>query len=184
MIEVTENPLSPEDLIRLIAPESSYDPEVDGFRKVIARMDTGEKVVYSTPRLLTIDIDSPDAMEEYKSRMRTIDDHIWFMREFSIPSPSGRGFHCYLLLDRYYTIPERLAMQALLGSDPMRETLSLSTYLKGKTLGTGRDFRTNPSWLFEKDLSLLPQWILDTQQDPPTEAAEGIVDKSLVAEVF
>ena len=84
---------------------------------------------------LQIDIDSMEAFKVFKARMSRL---VAEFGNFNVRiKESSSGFpHCHVivdfdLIDVTVTPSERIALQAVLGSDPMREMLSMIRYLRG-----------------------------------------------------
>ncbi len=143
-------------------PETRYGSAAqygDSFEKIEARIADGQIPVYSKPHFLCIDLDSKEEYVEFDKRLKNFETTIGYKEVFQIPSPSGRGYHVYVLLKKDYGIAERIAMQAALGADPIREMLSIYKFVAGERTSTGDDFRENPTWLFEKDVDILPKWV-------------------------
>jgi hypothetical protein len=108
----------------------------------------GLKVVQSTRSLLLVDIDTKEQWDLYQERKRFIENRIPFAKTQIVPSVSGGEHrHVYIRLEKSFPIAERIAMQMFLGSDPIREMLSLR-------LITFDD--VCPSLFFEK-----PDFVLD-----------------------
>ena len=139
-------------------PYASAHQYGDSFEKINQRLIAGEYQVFSKPWLLTIDLDSEEELAVFQVRLESFKTTIGYDQWFSIKSPSGRGYHVYVLLKSDYGVAERISMQTALGSDPIRELLSIYKFVKGERTGTEDDHFDNPSWLFEKDLSTLPPW--------------------------
>lgn len=55
---------------------------------------------------------------------------------FHTVSASGNGIHLYILLNQAFDVRERLIMQAALGSDVLKEGLSLLRYMQGSDCPT------------------------------------------------
>ncbi len=64
------------------------------------------------------------------------------LSELITVSKSGKGRHIYMLLDGYISDEHRILLQACLGSDPVREVLSLIRLKEGATAITAL-FETN-----------------------------------------
>lgn len=130
---------------------SEYGGYKDNYEKVEARLAAGEVAIYAKPQLLLLDFDSPDELADYEKRRDRLGETLLLGDEEIFPSPSGRGFHVYLKLHQPREIPERLLMQAALGSDPLKEVLSFKKYERGGHRMDIDDYNVNPSFLLEKD---------------------------------
>lgn len=163
MIELFTTPEEMDD-IRLGDPaENEYGdtnaPQYgDSFEKIEKRIKAGEVPIYSKPHFLCLDLDSQDEFDVFQTRYTSFLGMVAVEDKFVIASPSGRGYHVYVLLKNDFSVLERIAMQAVLGSDPIREMLSVYKYVKGERRTTEDDFKENPTWLFEKNPDLLPEW--------------------------
>lgn len=147
----------------------------DSFEKIEKRIASGEVPVYSKPHFLCLDLDSKEELDTFHKRLDSFTTMVGWEDKFEISSPSGRGFHVYILLKQDYSIAERIAMQAVLGSDPLREMLSLYKFTKGERTGTEDDFKDNPTWLFEKDPGLLPPWTKPGWKRPAITSLDGLL---------
>lgn len=101
----------------------------------------GRRVVLPEPDQLFVDIDNESALERYEYARRILIEHaLVFIDEAGqivetmAPSPSGKEhrYHVTLKMTRALTHVERIAFQAAIGSDPMRELLSLVQLEKGE----------------------------------------------------
>lgn len=91
-------------------------------------------------RELQIDLDT-DAQEEQYRRMRPLMEDVYPIEEvIETPSKSGRT-HVRIFTAYPLSVEERIALQAILGSDPRKELCSLRRWLKGDQI---------PILLFEK----------------------------------
>ena len=105
--------------------------------EVNARIGT---VYRSSPELLLLDLDTPDAREQYR-RVFPILAPLYKLTELHFyTSKSGKGVHAILSIGKPITEPLiRLGLQAMLGSDGVKEALSV------RRLNAGQD---EPSLLF------------------------------------
>jgi|SRR6185312_8516346 len=91
----------------------------------------GRVVVKPRARELFLDIDSAEAWEFFLERVAKLREHVpltYVVR----PSPSGKPGrqHVVVTLERAVSPIERIALQAVLGSDLMRELLSYIRYAR------------------------------------------------------
>jgi hypothetical protein len=120
--------------------DSLYDMSDEAANKAATKK--GLVVVYPKDNQIQIDIDSEEAYKEYRARFEKLfNDKIQ-----TIPSSSGLpNRHIYITFyNRYtaFTAQERIHLQSVLGSDPMRELLDTKRLLEGMT--------DRPTRLFEK----------------------------------
>ncbi len=90
----------------------------------------GMTVVKSSPTLLLIDLDDDEADAYFMERIQLVTDalneHNVILTEVSRwPSKSGKGLHIKMKLSQPLGVITRLLLQACLGSDRLREFLSL-----------------------------------------------------------
>jgi len=97
----------------------------------------GRVVVVPKANELFVDIDSEADMERFKRLRATVESFLPLKVDVR-PSPSGRPgrHHIVVTLDREVTEIERVALQAILGSDPTREALSYRRILNSITPAT------------------------------------------------
>jgi hypothetical protein len=94
----------------------------------------GLVVVFPEPHELFVDIDSKAAMKRFCRAIGRLPGVTYLVR----PSPSGRPgrFHIVVTMPGPVGAMERIALQAMLGSDPTRELLSWMRTLRGITQPT------------------------------------------------
>jgi len=82
----------------------------------------GRVVTFPRPNELFLDIDSEIAMRRFVRGVTRLSGVTYLVR----PSPSGRPgrHHVVVTMPRPVSPMERIALQAILGSDPIREMLS------------------------------------------------------------
>lgn len=94
--------------------------------------DNNLDVVFPKPNELQVDIDSDAAYERYCGVLDHMLHHFPFVTESITPSRSGYPKrHIVLTLRKPVTDVQRIALQAILGSDPVRELLSLKRIENG-----------------------------------------------------
>jgi|SRR5579883_1545830 len=103
--------------------------------------EAGLEVFVPGPNDITVDIDSPELPEPFNEVLKILKQHFDIEVKKTTKSKSG-NLHVYLYSPQFFTHSEKIALQAILGSDPKREALSLVRSVKG---GLG-----HPSLLFEK----------------------------------
>lgn len=95
--------------------------------------ERGCEVVLGTDRTLQLDLDDKAALDRYQHIYNQIQKHfpdlIQSKEEWA--SMSGVGRHVVLRLSLALDIHQRIALQSLLGSDPIRELLSYRRALAG-----------------------------------------------------
>jgi hypothetical protein len=85
------------------------------------------KVVYPAPNQLQLDLDSDLAYEYMQRRLEDVENRLQWEYEIDVrPSRSGLPHrHVYITVeDKTFDEWERIAMQVMLGSDPVREGLN------------------------------------------------------------
>lgn len=87
-------------------------------------------VVQSDATSLLLDLDTKEALAQYQRVLPKLFDNYHVVSTESWRSKSGNT-HVRIELGRPMTFPERLALQAALGSDGVRELLSLKRYHNG-----------------------------------------------------
>jgi len=80
------------------------------------------EVVMGSPTLLTIDLDTEDAIAAFDKRLEILQQRIACRRLDCWPSKNG-GQHVVVILDVPMDWQKRAMFQAFLGSDPTRELL-------------------------------------------------------------
>lgn len=89
---------------------------------------------------LQLDLDTPEQEEQYR-RMRPHVEDVYDIEDvIETPSKSGRT-HVRIYTAYPLSVEERIALQAILGSDPKKELCSLRRWLQGDQI---------PILLFEK----------------------------------
>lgn len=85
----------------------------------------GFEVIETDPHTLLLDLDSPQALALYEAMLAKFGEQFCLVEKQRWRSKSGKGWHVVVrscvFLDPY----ERVAMQASLGSDPVRELLAV-----------------------------------------------------------
>jgi hypothetical protein len=99
-------------------------------------LDTGFTIVYPKANELQIDIDTEEAFAEFKHRVKSL------VKEYKVKikiNPSRHGLpgrHATITLPFDVTEVERIAWQSVLGSDPVRELLSMLRLQRGDSVPT------------------------------------------------
>ena len=89
---------------------------------------------------LQLDLDTPEQEDKYREMLPKVADVYTVDSIIETPSKSGK-LHARIYLAYPLSVEERIALQAILGSDPKKELCSLQRWLKGDQL---------PILLFEK----------------------------------
>lgn len=89
----------------------------------------GFEVIRSSPTTLLLDLD--DGMHKYNEMRGMAKSLYGFVETARWWSKSGDGRHVVLTSTMELTMPERLLLQAALGSDPKREMLGLRLHREG-----------------------------------------------------
>jgi hypothetical protein len=96
----------------------------EGCEEAEARGDT--VLVATDPRELYIDIDSDEQRRQFDRMFEYVAREYGCRVADRWMSKSGPGHeHIIVVLDRDFTVAERIALQAILGSDPLRDLLTL-----------------------------------------------------------
>jgi hypothetical protein len=97
----------------------------------------GLKVVVPGPRQLQLDIDTDEAYATYEKMYTRLADLGYVCGASQRPSRSKpEGRHVTVNLSFYPTAIERIALQAIMGSDPAREAYSFFRYKSGEAIPT------------------------------------------------
>ena len=99
---------------------------------ISAALDRGCTVLFGTANTLLIDFDG-DGQKRYEACRPVLDSLFGIEEETRWKSSSREAGHEHLQvrLAADFTVEERIALQAILGSDPMREILSLRNRRQG-----------------------------------------------------
>jgi len=89
---------------------------------------------------LQLDLDTPEQEDQYRRMLPHVEDVYDIEEVIETPSKSGHT-HVRLFTAYPLSVEERVALQAILGSDPKKELCSLRRWLSGDEL---------PILLFEK----------------------------------
>ena len=109
---------------------NAYDPDADTIESARAKASVlGRVVVFPKSNELFIDIDTPTAMLKFVRGVARLSGVTYLVR----PSPSGRPgrHHVVVTMPHQVTPMERIALQAMLGSDSVREMLSWMRIQRG-----------------------------------------------------
>jgi hypothetical protein len=99
------------------------DAEAKGFR-----------VYIGNDRRLLLDLDTPASLRQYERVLPILQDMYELVEVSRWPSKSGHGTHVVLECNEPLTVLERYGMQAMLGSDGVREALSVRRWLHGLSI--------------------------------------------------
>ena len=78
-----------------------------------------------------LDLDSKDALIEFYSRLRFLEEFIPEVDVLELPSKSQGHYHIIITFSEDISMWQRLAMQSILGSDHKREILNCARALNG-----------------------------------------------------
>jgi hypothetical protein len=88
---------------------------------------------YAEPDELFIDIDTDRQFALFDAQVKLLKKHFWFKSVTTTPSKQGLPHrHIVVKMARAYDLMTRIALQACLGSDPMRELLSAKRAHEGE----------------------------------------------------
>lgn len=99
---------------------------------VQAAIEAGYTVYRSTPDILLLDLDSPTAEKIYLDHMPIVQVMYGAMEIERWKSKGGENLHVVVKLNVELEIVTRLALQTMLGSDPLKELLSLKRVKEGQ----------------------------------------------------
>lgn len=108
-----------------------------------AAAERGQQIIRPGPRDLFLDIDSEESYQLMNKRLMDL-ANAEFQLEIVSCKPSRSGYphrHAILRANRDLSVAERIALQACMGSDLVREFLSLMRIWAG---GEGTTFFENP----------------------------------------
>jgi len=114
-----------------IGPVKDADPYIERSAKYIERMEKEGYVVVTPGRTeVQVDIDSKEQYAVFLKQLDALEKRGSVARVIMTISKSG-GRHFRVFLHREINKVERIAIQAALGSDPLRELLSMFQYWDG-----------------------------------------------------
>ena len=112
-------------MMKLDDDEFRYVLEKDSERIALAEK-AGFEIVRGDDRTLLLDLDTPNAISQFASMRDMVRDKVGFVEVERWPSKSGGGrTHVRISIRDPLSPIERIAVQAMLGSDPKRELLGL-----------------------------------------------------------
>jgi hypothetical protein len=98
----------------------------------------GDEPIRGQQNQLLLDLDTAEDIERLAARLDKLREFLAVEQVDSWTSQSGKGRHVVLAVTtaqhfngRNLTVPEQLLLQMWLGSDPLRELLSLMRYWQG-----------------------------------------------------
>lgn len=94
----------------------------------------GLRVVYPGPKELQVDIDSEKNLATFYDHLAILRKYLDIEKVVVTPSLSGEEGHWHITVSctRYFNVPERICLQALLGSDLKREVLGFIMMKNGE----------------------------------------------------
>lgn len=113
-----------------------YEPNEDRERYIAEMTDKGFEVKYPLPNELQIDIDEQSHYLTYLTNIKILQREFPDIKIEEHTSRGGSGKHVSILMPFDLTNVERIAWQAAMGSDPMREILSLIRDYRGDEFPT------------------------------------------------
>jgi len=85
----------------------------------------GHEIVLPTPSTLLLDLDTPESLDRYEALRDTFFERFNLKEKSRWKSRSNTGWHVVVEMEEACGCYFIVAMQAILGSDPVREILSL-----------------------------------------------------------
>lgn len=123
-----------------IKPTEEFDNYAWNYNEAIdSAKDNGFSVIQSRDTLLLLDLDSDANLEHYERYLPLVAQRFELMEVSRWRSQSGKHWHVVLSC-KGLTMPVRIALQAVLGSDLKREALAISM---------DHDGIKDCSWLFK-----------------------------------
>ena len=122
--------------------EEEYEDSVFRDPEEVAD-ENGQIVVYPAKNECQLDIDSEEHLKRYKERLSKLRDYFPMVKAKQTPSRQKGHYHVTLQFSRDLTMWQRIALQAVLGSDERRELLNCIRALNGDK---------NPTRLFEDSI--------------------------------
>lgn len=114
-----------------------YNWDID--ESIKSAREKGFEVVQSTETTLLLDLDDGSSLDRYRKMLPRIANLYGLKESARWSSQSGVGMHVVVTCNAM-AFPQRVALQACLGSDPVREALAIAMHADGKE---------NPSVLFK-----------------------------------
>ncbi len=118
-----------------VEQEDSYDPNVEREEYIKEMKSKGFEIVIPSDNELQIDIDTDEQYERFNFMWPKFCDNFHFAKYTMNPSRNGLpGRHITVTVDdrvTNFSDDERIGWQAILGSDPLRELLSMVRFRRG-----------------------------------------------------
>ena len=92
----------------------------------------GLEVVYPGPKQLQIDVDRPDQFKTFLEHLAILTKYLDVKEMKCTESKTPGHRHITLTCGRFISVPERICLQALLGSDLKREVLGFIMMKNGE----------------------------------------------------
>lgn len=103
---------------------------LDNKRAERQAKERGCTVEYASPKTLQLDIDSEESREIYEDQLERLRLMFTVLEVRERASRSG-NMHVIITLKERLSVPERIMLQACMGSDRTREILSYARYQNG-----------------------------------------------------
>lgn len=88
-------------------------------------------LVEPLPNEIFVDLDNDEEIQGFRKRINTF-MKVFRDAEVSYTTSSGGGIHAYISVpDAVFSVAERIALQAALGSDCLREIIAIDHYKNG-----------------------------------------------------
>jgi len=107
-----------------------YSGGLDNEKAFEKAKEEGCKVVIPDDHTLTLDIDAPCLPSSYYKMINKLYQH-FTIKESKVTFSKSGNLHVYLTFQESFTDTEKILLQALLGSDPVRELMSFLRVRKG-----------------------------------------------------
>lgn len=145
---------SPMPLTEADYVQYNLEREAEAVKKATA---DGFTIVRGNENTLLLDLDTAQAMKQFNSTYEMVDSKFGILhQEFWTSKSGGERRHAKLILKTSLSAAERVALQAIMGSDPKREIFAVTK------LGHGI---AEPSMLFKPPGAVVstdnPSWSLN-----------------------
>jgi hypothetical protein len=123
--------------------KSSHTDHAEYARQelVINGLDKEWEVVVATPYTIQIDIDSKELPETFHRLLGILEERTGSWIDYSVSTSKSGNKHVILTLPNSMDVYDRIAWQAIFGSDPIREAVHLVSVMHGER---------NPILLFQR----------------------------------
>jgi hypothetical protein len=116
----------PQDVVAKSGWDTGSDLELDNFAEAAEQAEAeGLKVLVAGPNDLFFDLDSQAAMDTFNLRLEKLVAIFTPSNIRRWRSKSGKGYHVAMVIKKL-SLAEKVAIQAAMGSDPLKELLTIA----------------------------------------------------------